>query len=416
MSSAHDLTQSQHVRQMNRSRILTEIYRSPGITRRQLAQLTNLTEASLSRITKDLLSEGLLRTVKGQGESPKAERGTRGRPNVGLSLCSDGLYVLCLSLTAYEQKFSIIGATGERIGEEAIKGWPNVEPEDVLDQVSEYLSALRHRPGFKFDRLAGVSITVAGDVDTETGELLDAPSIGWKAYPLGERAQMTFGLPVSVQNIAIALHVAETPKTNGRDSQHSLMLHAGLGISASLVVKGMLSRGSEYERGIGNIIVERPARESHAPGAMASDGAAPGTFVRLDDISSGRAILKRLGHFSGNTATDSGDAGLQLGLPHTVRQANAGEPRSVAAFSEAGRALGLAFLSTLALAHPDRVILAGPLAAAKPFAQAFQDILRDYNRIEPAVRPSVEISQFTYLKATEISGLKRFFLAKPIAD
>ena len=59
MSSAHDLTQSQHVRQMNRSRILTEIYRSPGITRRQLAQLTNLTEASLSRITKDLLSEGL---------------------------------------------------------------------------------------------------------------------------------------------------------------------------------------------------------------------------------------------------------------------------------------------------------------------------------------------------------------------
>lgn len=401
---------------MNRSRILTEIYRSPGITRRQLAQLTNLTEASLSRITKDLLREGLLHTVKGQAESPKAERGPRGRPNVGLSLCSDGLYVLCLSLTAYEQKFSIIGATGERIGEEAIKGWPNVEPEGVLFQVAEYLLALRHRPGFKFDRLAGVSITVAGDVDTETGELLDAPSIGWNAYPLGERAQMTFGLPVSVQNIAIALHMAETPKTNGRDSQHSLMLHAGLGISASLVVKGMLSRGSEYERGIGNIIVERPAGEPHAPDAMASDSEASGTFVRLADISSGRAILKRLGHFSGNTATDSGDAGLRLGLPHTVRQANAGEPRSVAAFAEAGRALGLAFLSTLALAHPDRVILAGPLAAAKPFARAFQDILRDYNRIEPAVRPSVEISQFTYLKATEISGLKRFFLAKPIAD
>lgn len=401
---------------MNRSRILTEIYRCPGITRRQLAQLTNLTEASLSRITKDLLHEGLLRTVKGQSESPQAERGTRGRPNVCLSLCSDGLYVLCLSLTAYEQKFSIIGATGERIGEDSIKGWPNVEPQNVLDQVSEYLMALRTRPGFKYDRLAGVSITVAGDVDAETGELLDAPSIGWKAYPLGERAQLAFGLPVRVQNIAIALHVAETPKTNRRDSQHSLLLHAGLGISASLVVKGMLSRGSEYEHGIGNIIIERPTGEFHTPDAMAPDGTTPGTLVRLNDISSGRAILKRLGHFSGNATTDSGDAGLQLGLPHTVRQANAGEPRSVAAFSEAGRALGLAFLSTLALAHPDRVILAGPLAAAKPFARAFQEILKDYNRIEPAVNPSVEISQFTYLKATEITGLKRFFLAKPIAD
>ena len=416
MSSVHDLTRSQHVRQMNRSRILTEIYRSPGITRGQLARLTNLTEASLSRITKNLLDEGLVRTVKGQSESLKAERNTRGRPNVCLSLCPDGLYVLCLSLTAYEQKFSIIGATGERIGEDSIKGWPNVKPQNVLDQVSEYLLALRHRPGFKFDRLAGVSITIAGDVDAETGEILDAPSIGWKAYPLGERAQKAFGLPVSVQNTAIALHVAEVPKTSRRDSQHSLLLHAGLGISASLVVKGMLSRGSEFERGIGNIIIERPAAESYVPNTTSTENTTPGTFVRLADISSGRAILQRLGHFSGNTATDSGDAGLQLGLPHTVRQANAGEPRSVAAFSEAGRALGLAFLSTLALAHPDRVILAGPLAAAKPFARAFQDILQDYNRIEPAVSPTVEISQFTYLKATEITGLKHFFLAKPIAD
>ena len=387
MPRSDELTRSRHVRQRNRSRILSEIQAIPGVSRSQLARRTNLTEASVSRITRDLLGEGLVRTAP-----LPADPTGRGRPNVGLALNPDGLYVLSVCLTAYEQKLSVVGATGERVMENAVTGLPNVSPEAVLAQATAQLAKLRRRPEFRIDRLVGASITVTGDVDTQHGMILDAPSIGWGGYPFGEHAARAFGLPVTMQNVAVALHIAETRANNATDGQNSLLLHAGLGMGASLMIQGSLSHGSEFESGMGNILI--------------------GDTTRLMDVASGRAILNRLGRLNERNLSPGGEAGLRLGLPHAVRQANAGEPRAVSAFADAGRALATAFLGAIALAYPERVILAGPIAAAAPFAKAFQQVLEEYGRRGPIAAPEFSISRISYLKATELTGLDRYLIAR----
>src|ERR1700755_2476926 len=79
--------QSADLRQTNRLRVLAEIRRAPGISRKQLSQVTGLTEASLSRIARDLIEGGIVSEMDGRERA-----GARGRPIVGLSLNSSTRY------------------------------------------------------------------------------------------------------------------------------------------------------------------------------------------------------------------------------------------------------------------------------------------------------------------------------------
>lgn len=381
----------QHIRHVNRSRILSEIRRLPGISRRQLALRIGLTEASLSRISRDLIAEGLVMEM----EAP-TDRPMRGRPNVGLWLRSDGAYVLSVTLTAYEHKFSVVGSTGERVIEGAIPGLPGASPAEVAAHLHDQVAGLGKRPDVKAERLNGVTLSLSGDIDARRGVVLRAPAIGWSDVPLAALFAETLGVPARLQSVANALHVAEVRYGDGRVSSHSLLVHAGLGLSASLMSHGLLSVGGEHESGVECILA----------------GGSPDTPERLTDVASGRAILRRLGHLSAGDGSLTADAGLHLGLPHTIRQANAGDPRVVAVFREAGHLLARSVLSVVALVHPEQFILAGPLAAARPFADAMQEGLRAFTGLTRIAPPAFILSRTSYLRATELMGLDTFLFSR----
>lgn len=409
MTQEHKLTKPHHLRQHNRSLILKEIFHTPGISRRELADVSKLTEASLSRITKDLIDEGLIQTIE-----TRPERLTRGRPNVGLTLCQNGMYILCICLTAFEQKLSIVAANGERLTEDLITGWPDIRPNELIDQIATHIDILHRRPDLQFDKLKAVSLTIAGDIDTHHDAIISARPGIRDIDTLYEQIAKTFNLPICLQNTSIALHIAETRNKLSREPSNSLLLYSGIGVGASLMIKGLVSHGSEHESSIGGIMIEHPPLSDN----IIADNAEHQhqTAIKLDDISSGRAILHRLGQYGIEPAPEHGDGGLHLALPHAIRQANSGERRAVAAFSDAGRTLGLAFQSTLALAQPEFVILAGPVAAAHPFVDGFDRAMRDYNAGSSSHPHTLKVSKISSLMATEIVGLERFLLSKPLID
>lgn len=409
MTREHKLSKSHHLRQHNRSLILKEIFHTPGISRRELADASNLTEASLSRITKDLIDEGLIQTVE-----TRLDRLPRGRPNVGLTLRQNGMYILCICLTAFEQKLSIVAANGERLTEDLITGWPNIQQDELINQISAHIDILRSRPDLQVDKLKAVSLTIAGDIDSHQETIISARPGIRDVDTLHQQVAKTFGLPICLQNTSIALHVAETSAKLSRRHSNSLLLYSGIGLGASLMIQGLISNGSDHESWIGGIMIEHHSSTNSKTHDNTGDHQPP--TIKLDDVSSGRAILHRLGQYGIDPAPEHGDGGLHLALPHAIRQANSGERRAVAAFSEAGRTLGLAFQSTLALAQPECVILAGPIAAAKPFVDGFDKAINDYTASLASPPQSLKVSKISSLMATEITGLERFLLSKPISD
>lgn len=393
MPSAPVSPNSQQIRHLNRSRILSEIRRLPGVSRSQLAKRTGLTEASLSRIARDLIADGLVMEME-----PPAARPARGRPNVGLWLRDDGVYVLCVALTAYEHKFSVVGSTGQRVLEGSIPGLPGATADEVVAYLSQQVEAVQKRPDVKADRLGGVAVSISGDVDARRRSAVSVPGIGWHDRPLGALVEDALRVPVRLQSVSNALHIAEARYGEGRITPHSLLLHAGLGISASLMSNGLLTVGAGHESGIEGILV----------------GGAGGTPSRLTDVASGRAILRRLGHPGGIDGSPTADVGLHLGLPHAIRQANAGDPNAVAVFAEAGHQLARCFLSVVALVHPEQIILAGPLAAARPFVEAIQRALEAFTGPSQLPVPAFIVSRISYLRATELMGLDAFLFAQTV--
>lgn len=377
---------SSRLKLFNKSRVLWEVRRSPGISRRELSRLLNSTDSKLSRITRDLIADGLL------AERATTRSAMRGRPNVGLYLNPQGLHVLCIVLSRYEQKISIVDLTGQRVAEDDIEGGVEECNNHILECARQLIARLSERPEMRFEHLAGISMIVSPDI--ELGGRQDQQA--W-LDTLQNDLHTAFDIPVARSGIAEALHIAETRQTLELPTLPSVMVHAGFALDASMIVSTDASATTLLEGNLNEI----PVRFDHETNS----------WQLLNDIASAGAVMHRLGHVEQVDA--SGNTGLRLGVPHAIRQANSGDRRATAAFREAGEAVGIAIAALVSMLVPARVILAGPLASAVPFAEGFRVILQ---KTPSCAHDTVIRSTLSDLQAAEAAGLEWFAFSEMSLD
>lgn len=369
------------LRQINRARILAEIRHAPGVSRRQLARLTGLTEASLSRIVRELIDGHLVR------ETEPSAKAQRGRPEVGLFLDPAHLYVLAVCISTYERKMSLVGVTGERFWECDVPISSQSTAEGLLQHVAARFEEARSGPDLRLKRSLGIAFALS---DTE-------------AYGSGLMSELhkcsqlaDLNLPLYAANITSSLHLAEAHSVAGGQVSNSLLIHAGLDIGATVIIDGILRPHASDLDHAGRTAVRMRTEDKERP-----------AISTLADVASGKAILDRLGS---NTIVDTRLAisGLKSGMPHAIRQANSGDRKAVGAFEEAGEAIAIAYAATASLIRLEQIILAGPLASAAPFMRAFCQIFEKIFEGQPNARPKIYRSRISDLKAAEHMALKHF--------
>lgn len=385
------------LRRINTTRVLSEIRRSPGISRSQLARRINFTDASLSRITKELIGAEMIV----EREERKTTAGP-GRPNIGLHVNPLGFTMLTVVSTSYEQKFSLVALDGDRLTEGELT-LPMSGPEggaaSVVAPVQEIASKIEDAADARggacappIRRVSAIYVIASDQSASKTAAMSD----------LAQELQRRFEAPVRHDSVTTALHVAESHLQAESPPRRSLLAHAGFDLGASLIMDGGAAGVTEVENALNFV----PLSIAGAPG----EPGAAGAWLRLGDISSGGAIMRTLGHVNPPGAADDAAAGLRLGLPHAVRQANAGDRRAVTVFADAGRRLGQALAALVSLTAPDRIFLAGPLAQTQPYFEGFCGPLRA--AIPDADRKAVQRSRISYLQAAEVSGLQSFVFSK----
>lgn len=344
------------LKRLNTALVLSEVRRQPGISRRELSRRLHSTDASLSRLTRDLIETGFL--TEHDAATPVTGPG---RPNIGLFLNPARLHVLCIVLSRYARVASVVGLDGQRIHETALDPAP-----DTAARLAAQVQALAARPELGLTRLAGISLVAAP---------------GPEAEALGQTLRDTLAAPVAAFGIAEALHIAETWEHPG--SQASLLVHAGFSLRASLITPDT-----------------RPLIAAQE-GVLDAIPLGPDPAPQLREVAAADQILRALGH----AAPGEGDTGLSLGVPHAIRQANAGDPRAHAAFRAGGEALGRSLMALTAVLRPARVLLAGPLAQAAPYLAGFRAALAGV---------AVTRSTISDLQGAEAVGLERFAFAASI--
>jgi predicted NBD/HSP70 family sugar kinase len=203
----------------------------------------------------------------------------------------------------------------------------------------------------------GTTLAVPGLVDYASGVLLMAPNLGWGKMSLEDELGRRLGRShhyVTVENEANLSALGELWQGQGQKWGDFIRVSGEIGVGGAVVVDGGLLRaGSGLGGEIGHVMIvpDGPTCTCGSRGC-------------LEQYVGQEALLKAAGlEATVGTSIALPDGGISL----LAKSARRGDPSTLAALAQAGRALGLACAAAVNLVAPNTVVLGGIYAPLFPW-------------------------------------------------
>ncbi|MGJ6979083.1 ROK family protein [Aestuariimicrobium soli] len=306
-----------------------------GISRVEIAQLTALSEQTVSNLTRRLLDQGLAvelgREIKGVG-----------KPRTMLGLNPDGMYAVGVHLDPASIAVVLVNLAGEVVEQTVVPVADEADPQVVVADIARAVALVVADR----DPVMGVGVGVPGPIDAERGVMINPPLLErWRDVPIAELMMAAIGLPVSVEKDLIVAAGGEAWLRQGGATPDFLYTYLGAGLGFGLVHEGAVQRGVSHNFGEVNIFLIQ------TPGPHLSCCVIPGSFAHR--VSPRHLIFAAadVGALSDDVVrrASNSPAGRDALLAALVDQARDGDPRSSQVFATLAHDLaeGLAPLSDL---------------------------------------------------------------------
>jgi len=344
---------------------ILDLIRSSGVVSRiELADRSGLTGASISRIVKQLLSEGLV-VETGFGDR------TGGKRRTLLQLNSRSRHAVGVSLDVAAITYVVTDLSGEVVSRLDAAGIGDARPGDVIARIAAELQDVLGDAGVAQDTLLGIGMAVAGRQDSAHQVLRSNPqATEWELFDIEETLSTATGLSVVVENDSTCAAIGEfwVGRIPASDDFATVYLASGFGLG--LMTNGDVYRGSSSNVGeIGHMVLD-----VHGPPCWC------GSRGCLEMLAAPARIVQRALEQQGLAA----ELGLH-GSPGTIREdaariaeaAAADHDRALPVIEESAFYLSKALVSITNLLDLDQIILTGPGfgAAGEIYVrQAWQDL------------------------------------------
>lgn len=367
---------------------ILDLIRSSGVvSRTELADRSGLTGASISRIIKQLLNEGLVAEI-GFGDR------TGGKRRTLLQLNAGARHAVGVSLDFARITYLVTDLSGAVVARHNAEGIGHVPPGVVVDRVAGEVADLVESAAVAWDSLMGIGMAVSGRQDRSHHVLRSNPkATEWELFDIEETLSAATGLPVMVANDSMCAAIGEFWVGRIPASADFATVYMATGIGLGLVASGDVYRGSSSNVGeIGHMVldVNGPRCWCGSRGCLEML-AAPKRVVELAVQQPGLADELRL---RGHPATIREDFAL------IAQAAVAGHDQAVPIIAESAFYLSRALVSVANLLDLDQIILAGPgfsVAGDIYLRQASQDLeqlprARDVHATKVSLSMSSDIS------------------------
>jgi predicted NBD/HSP70 family sugar kinase len=331
------VARSDTIRNINRQIVLNYVRERAPISRAEIAQETALQRSTISLIVDELKTEGLIEEIEGES--------TGGRPPVLLQLRAGDAVAIGVDLGT---SFTIV-ATSDLAGrvaeQESFVTDPNAKTtlEKIVDSAQKLIE--------KHKAIEGIGISVPGLVDSETGTALFIPYFKWRNWAIAEEVKTATGLPVTVDNDANALALAELwfGRPEIKEVRDFILVLVERGLGTGIVLDGQVYHGVSGAAGeFGHMIIG-----TRAPAACAS-----GSRECWEAFASEHAALARYASLSGHP-----DA---MSFVQLMDRALSGEKAAETALVETARYLGIGISNLIKGLSPEAVIVGGSIARVWP--------------------------------------------------
>ncbi|HXG92039.1 MAG TPA: ROK family transcriptional regulator [Blastocatellia bacterium] len=329
------VARSDTIRNINRQIVLNYIRERAPLSRAEIAQETALQRSTVSLIVDELKAQGLIEEIEGES--------TGGRPPILLRLRAADAVAIGVDVSI---SVTIVAASdlAGRVLEQDMFVTDSSEKKTVEKIIQCARAFIR-----KHKAIEGIGISLPGLVDTETGNALFIPHFKWRNWAVAEQVEAATGLPVTVDNDANALALAELwfGRPEIREVRDFILVLVEEGLGTGIVFDGQVYHGVAGAAGeFGHMVVG-----TQAPAVCAS-----GSRECWEAFASERAALARYANLTGNS-----HAGDSISFEQLMSLALKGETAAEAALVETAHYLGLGISNLIKGLSPEAVIIGGQI-------------------------------------------------------
>lgn len=325
---------------------ILDLIRSSGtVSRSDLVERSGLTGASITKIVRHLLEDGLV-VETGPGVSTGGKRPTMlqlnpgGRAALGVSLDEDRITYLAVDLG------------GRVVAQRSSKGAGTKKPDDVMrrvgDEINDFLGSVERDIS-----VVGIGVAIAGRRGgPETGSYGSSGTV-WTHRTLEDGLRAATDRPVIVENDSTCAAIGEYWIGRLASTEDLATVYMAEGFGLGLVIQGQTYRGSSSSAGeIGHIIVD--------PDGLPCDCGRRGCLHAMG----GTVRVVELGLKDEKLVADLRLRGtrrtVRADFDRIARAAMSGDERAYALIRQSADYLASCLVSINNVLDLDQVILAGP--------------------------------------------------------
>ena len=332
--------------------VALEVLLHGPLSRSELARRLELAPATLTRISTELIEDGLF------VEMPELSEKRTGRPSIPLDVLPGTHHFLGVKLSGDMLMAAVTDLRADllRYEEEPLR---STEPAEVAQQIGALERRLRIG---ETPTAIGIGL---GGVVLETRTVASAPFLGWHTVPLAELVEEATGVPTFVANDLTAFTESQHWFGVGRGLDNFAVLTVGVGVGYGCVANGRLLANDDS--GVG-LVGHWPLDPFGPLCAKGHRGCAEG-LLAIPSIER--------------------DVSMAIGRPVPFEEAldlaEAGEPAAREIMDASGRALGRLVAAVANLTAPAKVVIGGE---GVRLAQVTERSMRDGIRADRDPRAS----------------------------
>jgi predicted NBD/HSP70 family sugar kinase len=328
-----------------RQQVFERVRASGLMPRVQVAKELGVSPASVTTITSELIELGLLEEVTVPRDGAEAGRG---RPPVALGVRASAHLVVGMKLSDREHTAVLLDFAGNLLASEAVPREPAAsDPETLLAASEALLDRITASAGVSRGAISAVGIGVPGFVDSASGHVYWSSVLNVRSFDLARAATERLGLPVTVDNDANLVALAELWFGAGRERADFAVVTIEHGLGMGLVLNHRLYRGGQ---GVG---MELGHTKVQLDGALCRCGQRGCLEAYVADYALAREATTAL-----NWMHKDGQS-VQVLLESLYDHAKAGNTAARSIFRRAGRYLAVGLANVVNLFDPALVILSG---------------------------------------------------------
>jgi predicted NBD/HSP70 family sugar kinase len=329
-----------YLRQFHASQIFHALRAQPGISQKEVCDITGCDKSTVSIIIKRFEEIGLVERVTGTPD------GRRGRPSEMIRISELSGLLMGVHLEFESLRLVAANVDGRPF---ASKGAPlPTNPNDLADQVRDGIIDLCAEIGRDISEIRAVGLTLPGLVGS-SGGLAESSNLRWSKVAVPDLLKTKIGAPVYVDNDTNAATLAEYLFGECAHLSDFIMLDGGRGVGGGVFIDGRLYRGKNGFGGeLGHIKVVKDGRicGCGAPGCLSAYLSAPALVERARRIATVSSLNDVL------IAAETGNEDVRYIL------------------EEAGQFLGIAISTLINIFNPPAIALGGIIARMWPYMEA----------------------------------------------